>query len=281
MSAAEKAKQIRALLDHPDHADQAVAILESVEDGEVKRLVARSLRAHVTTGERWRGSTAKVRALIACRHALSEIKRDLESVQLTPAQLGLRDLAAVLQFAQELVVNRDTRDDELEDRVELPRLPRAREVVLGGVHVDLASLVHSPGLSSLVLLGCRLHDAELRLHPRASLRTLRLHDAPRVSSLAVLQAHGELEHLGISGAPLQDLTPLRSLARLRILDLRSCTVPSLEPLRELRELRVIALAGTGLTPADVPATIRPYATWTPEPPLSRLATRPVHPDVAS
>jgi hypothetical protein len=71
------------------------------------------------------------------------------------------------------------------------------------------------------------------------------------------------------------------LRALQCLDLRGCgALRDLSPALGLPALRVLALGGTRLAPADVPADLRPYCTWAEHPVLDELAARPRHPDDA-
>ena len=278
MSARERAERIHALLRHRDHAEQAIAILESLDDDETKRTFVRGLRVHAPMGERWRAEDHVVRAAILCAKALPEIERELARVSLTHGQLAMPGVGALLAATRDLAVHGGAADLLPTAVLRLPVMPHAERVSLFGGTFDLSALVRSADLTHLSLLGGELCDTNLPLHPRASLQQLQLHIAPRLTSLRGLERHGRLRELEITGAPLGDLEPLAALHGLVAIDLRDCSFDSLAPLRMLREVRVLALAGTDTTPDDLPSNLRPYATWTPEPPLKRLAQRPVHPD---
>lgn len=279
MSAIEQARRLHALYEKPAHVEQALAILETLDDLEVKRFFVALLGTSAQLGERWRGSDLSLRALIECSPVLDEIANDLRRVQLSNTQLAMPGLGPVLRFTEDLVVHPEMRGGLLPDLVELPPLPRARTIMLTEVRVRLSALAQSPELTSLALFDGHAEDVALALHPDAPLQVLRLDRARRLTTLAGLETRRELEYVAIVGARPSDLTPLTSSSTLRKLDLRHCTLPSLEPLASLRELRVLALAETGKTPSDVPEPVRCYATWTPKPQIELLAERPVHPDV--
>ena len=276
MSTSDHADRIIELLRNPAHAEQAVSILESLDDPEVARLVVRAFENGAGFDGVWHGATYQVRGLIACGSALHAIRGKLARVRLSPAQLALPRVERVLRFCRELAVG-SIGNDGVDALITLPPMPVIESLRLRGVHVDLGALATSPALRTLAVHG-RVNDAFVSLHPEARLRSLQLHEAHRLTSLDALETQSELEQLEITGAQLADLAPLASLTKLRILDLRSCSVPSLAPLANLAELRVLAVDGTGHSPADIPSSIRPYATWSPQPPLESLAKRPVHPD---
>lgn len=188
-------------------------------------------------------------------------------------------------------------------------LPALRRLDLAAVTLtDLSAIARATRLEELALDEVAalvdLGPVTEAVAAGAPLREVRLLGAVGIRSLAPVAGVRRLERLEVSGAPVSDLSPLADATGLRwlavrgsptlrdigpvagfrhlaCLDLRGCSaLRDLGPALALPALRVLALAGTGVTPADVPADVRPYCTWADHPVLDELALRPRHPDDA-
>lgn len=107
-----------------------------------------------------------------------------------------------------------------------------------------ATLGECSGLADLYLGSYGVADLT-PLRWNTELSRLRLKDRPRVRTLAGLEFLPRIEHLGIYGAPLEDISAVVELAGVRELHLESCPIRDLSPIGCLNRLRLLNASDCG------------------------------------
>jgi hypothetical protein len=81
----------------------------------------------------------------------------------------------------------------------------------------------------------------------AALETLTVKDAPRLESLAGVEALSRLRRLKIAGAPrLMDIEPVHDVTTLRELEFEGCAgIAAIDPVRRLEDLRFLGIGDCG------------------------------------
>jgi hypothetical protein len=138
--------------------------------------------------------------------------------------------------------------------IDLARLPRLESLSATWIQVS-SSIGERPGLKDLYLGSYSEPDLG-PLRWQSGLLRLRLKDRPRLQTLNGIDSLMSLEHLGIYGAPLSDITGLGELQgrQLHELHLESCPLQDLEPVSRPIGLRLLNASECG----DVPS-VRPLA----------------------
>lgn len=138
--------------------------------------------------------------------------------------------------------------------IDLARFPVLESLSATWVQVK-SSIGERVGLRDLYLGSYSETDlGPLRWH--SQLLRLRLKDRPRLQTLTGIGSLASLEHLGIYGAPLNDITHLDELGarQLHELHLESCQIRDLEPVARSVGLRMLNASECGEVESVRPLT---------------------------
>ena len=128
-------------------------------------------------------------------------------------------------------------------QVDLRNLPCLQSLSAGWAQVS-SSIGDALGLRDLYLGSYGERDLS-PLRWNTQLERLRLKDRPRTQTLDGIEFLPRIEHLGVFGAPIEDIGPLGRLERLSELHLQSCRVRDLGPIAKLSGLRVLNMSEGG------------------------------------
>lgn len=138
------------------------------------------------------------------------------------------------------------------------------------------ALANKPLLRDISFDTCNKLESIEGLRDATKLRTLRFRDARGLHDVGPLANASELQRLELLNCGVVDLSPLRGLQELEVLNLTGCDkAVGVDALQELPKLRVIALGRTNFTPKDVHPSVLDWATWADSPDIRALfAARP-------